>query len=316
MRMILACTLLILLVCGNAAWAQSWQPPADSQRCPSKWGKGDQRGSGNHMKPETVLKAARLIKAGEVFELGRVLAEGMPLPAGRRFEIMTKRTRNDPGTNRRGSNEELIVSEIGQVGTQFDTFSHQMIAGSMYNCVTLEEAASRTGFSKLGVEQVGALVTRGVLIDVAALKGVAVLPNSYEITPQDLQAALAAQKLTLQPGDAVLVHTGWGTWWGKDAAKYQASSPGLGVAAAEWLAKQDPMLVGADNGGVEVAPNPDKNLAGPGHQIFLVVNGIHLLENLKLDELAARKVHEFALIVEPLKIQGGTGSSVAPIAIR
>ena len=82
----------------------------------------------------------------------------------------------------------------------------------MYNCVTLDEAASRTGFTKMGVEQVGALVTRGVLIDVAALKGVAVLPDSYEITPQDLQAALAAQKLTLQPGDAVLVHTGWGTW--------------------------------------------------------------------------------------------------------
>jgi kynurenine formamidase len=316
MRMILACTLLMLLACGSAASAQSWQPPSESQRCPSKWGQGDQRGSGNHMKPETVLRAARLIKAGEVFELGRVLAEGMPLPAGRRFEIFTKRTRNDPGTNRRGSNEELVVSEIGQVGTQFDTFSHQMIAGSMYNCITLEEAASRTGFSKLGVEQVGALVTRGVLIDVAALKGVPVLNESYEITPQDLQAALAAQKLTLQPGDAVLIHTGWGTLWGKDNARYQRSSPGLGVAAAEWLAKQDPMLVGADNGGVEVAPNPDKNLAGPGHQIFLVVNGIHLLENLRLDELAARKAHEFALIVEPLKIHGGTGSSVAPIAIR
>ena len=314
--MILACTLLMLFVCGGTASAQSWQPPAENQRCPSKWGKADQRGSGNHMKPETVLRAARLIKTGEVFELGQVLKEGMPLPAGRRFEIFTKRTRNDPGTNRRSSNEELVVSEIGQVGTQFDTFSHQMIAGSMYNCVTLDDAATRTGFTKFGVEQVGALVTRGVLVDVAALKGVAVLPDSYEITPQDLQAALAAQKLTLQPGDAVLVHTGWGTWWSKDAVKYQASSPGLGIAAAEWLAKQDPMLVGADNGGVEVAPNPDKNLAGPGHQIFLVVNGIHLLENLKLDELAARKIHEFALIVEPLKIQGGTGSSVAPIAIR
>jgi kynurenine formamidase len=316
MRTILRWTLFTLLASAGAASAQGWQPPAESQRCPSKWGRNDQRGSGNHMKAETVLRAARLIKTGEVFELGQVLKEGMPLPAGRRFEIFTKRTRNDPGTNRRSSNEELVVAEIGQVGTQFDTFSHQMIAGSMYNCVTLDEAATRTGFTKLGVEQVGALVTRGVLIDVAALKGVAVLPDSYEITPQDLQAALAAQKLTLQAGDAVLVHTGWGTWWNKDAAKYQASSPGLGVAAAEWLAKQDPMLVGADNGGVEVAPNPDERLRGPGHQIFLVVHGIHLLENLKLDDLAARKAHEFALIVEPLKIQGGTGSTVAPIAIR
>ena len=192
-----------------------------------------------------------------------------------------------------------------------------MIAGSMYNCVTLEETASRTGFTKLGVEQVGRAGHAGRAHRRRRAQGRRrCFADSYEITPQDLQAALAAQKLTLQPGDAVLIHTGWGTLWSKDSARYQASSPGLGVAAAEWLAKQDPMLVGADNGGVEVAPNPDKNLAGPGHQIFLVVNGIHLLENLKLDELAARKAHEFALIVEPLKIQGGTGSSVAPIAIR
>src|SRR5262245_48993454 len=305
-----------LALCASHAAAQSWRPPADNQRCPSKWGAADERGSGNHMKPETVLRAARLIKTGEVFELGRVLAEGIPLSAGRRFEIITKRSRQDPGTNHRGSNEELVVSEIGQVGTQFDTFSHQMINSSMYNCVKLDDVASRTGFTKLGVQQVGTLMTRGVLIDVAALKKTSVLPDTYEITPQDLQQALTAQKLALQPGDAVLIHTGWGTLWGKDNARYQRTSPGLGTAAAEWLAKQDPMLVGADNSAIEVTPNPDKNLAGPGHQIFLVVNGIHLLENLRLDELAARKAHEFALVVEPLKIQGGTGSTVAPVAIR
>ncbi len=174
------------------------------------------------------------------------------------------------------------------MGTQFDTFSHQMIGTSMYNCFKLEDIASRNGFTKLGVQQVGALVTRGVLIDVAALKRTPVLAETYEITPQDLQQALAEQKLTLQPGDAVLIHTGWGTLWGKDNARYQRSSPGIGTAAAEWLAKQDPMLVGADNGAVEISPNPDKQLAGPVHQIMLVVNGIHLLENLRLDELAAR----------------------------
>ncbi len=309
-------TLALGLACADHAVAQTWQPPTDAQRCPSKWGRDDQRGSGNHMKPETVLRAARLIRTGEVFELGQVLSDAMPLFGGRRFEIVTKRTRNDPGTNRRGSNEELVVSEIGQVGTQFDTFSHQTIGASMYNCVPLDEVATRTGFTKFGVEQVGALVTRGVLIDVAALKKVPVLSESYEITPQDLQQALAAQKLTLQPGDAVLVHTGWGTLWGKDNARYQKTSPGLGIAAAEWLAKQDPMLVGADNSGVEVSPPADPQLAGPGHQILLVVNGIHLLENLRLDQLAASRAYEFALVVEPLKIKGGTGSTVAPIAIR
>lgn len=307
---------LAMFVFASHAAAQSWRPPADNQRCPSKWGAADERGSGNHMKPETVLRAARLIKTGEVFELGRVLAEGIPLSAGRRFEIITKRSRQDPGTNHRGSNEELVVSEIGQVGTQFDTFSHQMINSSMYNCFKLDDVASRTGFTKLGVQQVGTLMTRGVLIDVAALKKASILPDTYEITPQDLQQALSAQKLALQPGDAVLIHTGWGTLWGKDNARYQRTSPGLGTAAAEWLAKQDPMLVGSDNGAVEVTPNPDPQLAGPVHQIFLVVNGIHLLENLRLDELAARQAHEFALVVEPLKIQGGTGSTVAPVAIR
>ncbi len=317
MRVMLALTVGASLAWGSSvASAQTWQPPADAQRCPSKWGPGDQRGAGNHMRPETVLRAARLIKTGEMFELGRVLSESMPLPAGRRFEVVTKRTRNDPGTNRRGSNEELVVAEIGQVGTQFDTFSHQMIGSSMYNCFTLDETATRTGFTKLGVEQVGALVTRGVLLDIAALKGVPMLSDTYQITPQDLQEALAAQKLTLQPGDAVLIHTGWGTLWGKDNARYMRGSPGIGTAAAEWLARQDPMLVGADNTAVEISPNPDRQLLGPVHQIMLVVNGIHLLENLRLDELAARRAHEFALIVEPLKIQGGTGSTVAPVAIR
>jgi kynurenine formamidase len=316
MRVILVMAAAAWVSGGGVAAAQSWQPPADAQRCPSKWGAADLRGSGNHMKPETVLRAARLITKGQVFELGRVLSETMPMPAVRRFELFTKRTRNDPGTNRRGSNEELVVAEIGQVGTQFDTFSHQTIGASLYNCIPLDEAASRTGFTKLGVETVGALMTRGVLVDVAGLKGVPMLAETYEITPQDLQQALAAQKLTLQPGDAVLVHTGWGALWSKDAAKYQGSSPGLGTAAAEWIAKQDPMLVGADNSAVEITPNPDRQLAGPVHQILLVVNGIHLLENLRLDELAAQRVHEFALVVEPLKIQGGTGSTVAPIAIR
>ena len=301
---------------GRAQSSGSWQPPADDQRCPSKWGAGDQRGAGNHMKPETVLRAARLIRTGEVFELGRVLSGSMPFFGTRRFELHTKRTVMNPGSNRRGSNEEMVLSEIGQVGTQFDGFSHQTIGNSMYNCYKVDETATRTGFSKLGMEHVGALMTRGVLIDVAGLKQVDMLPDTYEITAQDLQQALQRQNLKLQPGDAMIINTGWGRLWGKDNARYVKSSPGLGVAAAEWLARQDPMLVGADNFGVGVVPDRDPQVSNPIHQIMLVVNGIHLLENLKLDDLADARVHEFAFVIQPLKIQGGTGSTVAPIAIR
>lgn len=298
------------------ASAQSWQPPSDAQRCPSKWGAGDQRGAGNHMKPETVLRATRLIRTGEVFELGRVLHASIPFSTGRRFELETKRTNMNAGSNRRGSNEEIVFSEIGQVGTQFDGFSHQTIGDSLYNCFKQDDISTRNGFTKLGVEHVGALMTRGVLIDIAALKGVEMLPDTYPITVDDLQRALQRQKLTLQPGDAVIVNTGWGRLWDKDGARYLKTNPGLTVAAAEWLVKQDPMLIGTDNGPVGVTPDPDPKLSNPVHQITLVVNGIHLLENLKLDEIAAKQVYEFALIVQPLKIQGGTGSTVAPIAVR
>jgi len=316
MRGIIIAVAAAFVLANAAVQAQSWQPPADSQRCPSKWGAGDQRGAANLMNAETVLRAARLIRAGEVIELGHVLTSTMPLSAGRRFEVETKRTTFTPQSNRRGSNEELVIAEIGQVGTQFDGFAHQTIGNSLYNCFKVDEVSTRNGFTKLGIQNVGALVTRGVLIDVAALKGVDILAETYEITVQDLQQALAKQNLTLQAGDAVIIHTGWGKLWEKDNARYSRGNPGIGVAAAEWLARQSPMLVGADTPPVEVSPNPDPQISLPIHQIMLAVNGIHLLENLKLDELAAKRVYEFALIIEPLKIQGATGSTVAPIAIR
>jgi len=296
--------------------AQTWRPPADNQRCPSKWGAGDERGAGNHMKPATVLRAAQLIKTGETIELSHMLAADMPLQSTRQFNVHTKRTVMNQPSNRRGSNEELLTSEVGQIGTQFDGFAHQSIEYSHYNCFKTDEIATRTGFTKLGIEKVGTLMTRGVLIDVAALKGVDILGDSYEITVQDLQLALQRQNLSLQPGDAVIINTGWSRLWGKDNARYMKGNPGIGVAAAEWLAKQDPMLVGGDSPPVEVNPNPDPQVSLPVHQIMLVVNGIHLLENLKLDELTGKKIYEFALVLQPLKLRGFSGSTVAPTAIR
>jgi kynurenine formamidase len=299
-----------------SAHAQSWQPPAESQRCPSKWGSGDERGSANHMKPETVLRAIRLVRTGEVVELGHELSSTMPFFGTRRFDVHTKRTFMNVPSNRRGSNEEVVITEIGQVGNQLDGSAHQTHENSLYNCFKVDEIASRGGFTRLGIEKIGALITRGVLVDVAALKGADMLPDNYEITVEDLEQALQRQNLRLQPGDAVIIHTGWGKLWGQDNARYVKSCPGVGVKAAEWLVQQDPMVVGSDKGPVEVAPNPDKEVSLPGHQIFLVVNGILLLENMKLDELAAKRVHEFAFMIQPLKVKGGSGSTVAPIAVR
>lgn len=297
------------------AGAQTWAPPPPSVRCPSRWGASDERGAANHMKPATVLRATRLIKTGEIIELGHVLSQDMPAFGTRRFDIHLKRTDGPLGPNKRYSNEELVVAELGQVGTQMDGFPHQGIDGKFYNCVDIDKVATRSGFTRLGIDKVGAIFTRGVLIDVAGLKGVDMLTGGYEITAADLRDALQKQKVALQPGDAALIRTGWSKLWG-DRGKYMSSCPGIGVQAAEWLAKQDVILMGSDNWPVEVMPNPDKTLDLPVHQIALVVNGIFLIENLMLEELSAKKAYEFAFLVEPLKIQGGTGSTVAPIALR
>ena len=304
-----------ILLAGTApVAAQSWSPPSPDERCPSRWGAGDERGAANHMGPETVLKAARLIRTGRVIELGQVLRSDMPLGA-RHFDLYMKPTGPNVGSNRRGSNEELVVAEMGQVGTQFDGFTHQTIGDSLYNCFDQNEIGTRSGFTRLGVENVGTLMTRGVLIDVAALKGVDMLPDRYEITVDDLQQALDRQGVALEPGDAVLIHTGWGVLWDTDAERFMATNPGIGVAAAQWLVANDPMLLGADNQPVEVSPNPDPELSLPIHQMMLAVNGIHLVERMRLDELAEAGVYEFAFVVQPLKIEGATGSTVVPVAI-
>ncbi len=306
------------LLCLPLAAAAQWNVPPESQRCPSKWGAGDEKGSGNHMKnPQNVLRAARLIKTGEVIELGHVLGPSMPFFGPRIMNIQPKRTFMNTGRNTRGSNEEMFTGEFGQIGTQFDGFAHQSHGDSHYNCFKTSEIATRNGFTKLGVQNAPTFFTRGVMIDVAGNKGVEMLGDAYEITVADLEQALARQGgMKLQPGDAVLIHTGWGKLYGKDNPRFVKSTPGIGVAAAEWLAKQDPALVGSDNWPVEVAPNPDKDLSLPVHQVMLVVNGIHLLENIKMDELVAKKVYEFAFTMSPLKLQGATGSTVAPAAIR
>src|SRR5947208_6010657 len=182
-----------------------WNVPPESARCPSKWGAGDERGSGNHMKnPQNVLRGARLIKAGEVIELSHVLGPGMAFSGTRIFNLHTKRTFMNTGRNTRGSNEEVVTSEIGQVGTQFDGFAHQTHGDSLYNCFKVSEAGTRSGFTKLGVQNAPSFFARGVMLDVAALKGVEMLGDTYEITVADLQQALERQKLKLLPGDAVI----------------------------------------------------------------------------------------------------------------
>ena len=118
----------------------------------------------------------------------------------------------------------------------------------------------------------------------------------------------------MEPGDAVIINTGWGKHRGKNNGLYGSNTPGIGTEAGAWLVEQQPILVGADTCCVEFRSAENRRL--DVHSMMLIEHGIYLIENMKLDAIAAASVYEFLFIVQPLKIKGATGSAVAPVAIR
>jgi kynurenine formamidase len=283
---------------------------------PSRWGANDQRGAANRLTPAKALDAKAMITKGTVYQLGRVYEMGMPLFGSRHYSLKIPYVFPMAGKNQAVYHDELISGELGQIGTQFDGLGHVGIGELFYNGNKRGDFAAADGLKKLGVENVGAIVTRGVLIDVAKYKNVASLNAPYAITVADLTGALQRQKVDIRPGDVVLVHTGWGSLWMKDNAKFGASSPGLSVQAGEWLASKDVVVVGSDNWGVEAFPSQDPNVSAPVHQLLLAKNGIYIHENLATEVLARDNVYEFAYVFAPLRLKGATGSPGNPIAIR
>lgn len=282
----------------------------------SKWGVADQRGAANLITPKKVLEAASLIRSGQVYQLGKIFESGMPMPEWRRFDVVANDPRRKEGKNNFTWNEVLVTSEIGQVGTQLDGLGDSGIGDTFYNGNRLSDIWTPGGLSMLGIENAGVFVTRGLLLDIASLKQVDRLEVDYEITSNDLQQALAKQQLTIRPGDAVLIHTGWGDLWMVDNELFSSGEPGLGISAARFLASQQISLVGADNWGTEVFPSTDPELDWPVHQILITLNGIYNLENINTSELARDRVYEFAFILAPIRLKGVPTSPANPIAIR
>ena len=283
---------------------------------PSEWGPDDRRGAANRLTPQKVLQAASLIKTGEVFQLGRVYESGIPVFGTRHYSLRIPAMSGPLGENKTTWFEEIFSGEIGQIGTQFDGLGHIGIGDHFYNGLDQHDFAKAEGLTELGVENVGPIFTRGVLIDVAGFKGVEVLGDNYEITRDDLEGALKKQGVKITPGDVVLIHTGWGKFWMTDNDRYGKTEPGIGLEAGQYLVDQKIVMACCDNWGIEVVPNPDESLAFPVHQLFIVKHGIYNLENIITEELAAAKVYEFAFSFAPLRLKGATGSPGNPIAIQ
>jgi kynurenine formamidase len=297
------------------------QTPAGPEWWPSEWGPDDERGAANRLTPAKVLEAVSLIKEGRVYELGRPYEVGMPLFGNRHFSLTIPGlpTVITGGENGVVFNDELMSGEIGQIGTQFDGLGHvgTEIDGDyvFYNGFKLSEFGTSYGLTKLGVENVGAIFTRGVLVDVPRFKGVERLDAEYVITIEDIEATLEMEGVEIRPGDAVIFHTGWGQLWMVDNEAFSATEPGPGITAIKWLAEQDILMTAADNFAMEAVPGENPARSIEGHQ-WLLARGIYNLENLDLSELAADRVYEFAFIFSPLKLVGATGSPGNPIAVR
>jgi kynurenine formamidase len=292
------------------------------------WGPADQAGGSNWITPEKILQSLRLVKTGKVVELGQVYERGMPLYGQRSYSLTIPAAERDAfGKNQLVGNDEFVIGEIGQVGTQFDGPGHigtrlAMADGSVqdiyYNGHPWSEVAGRYGLAKLGIEQIRPIITRGILIDVAGYKGVPILPNGYQVTLADVRGALAKQGMNeaaVAPGDAIFFAYGWSALWRKPA-EYSAGQPGIGLEVARWVVDRKPAMVGSDSPGLEVTPNPDPTLIFPVHQELITKNGIWNQENLHFEELLAERAYEFLFVFTPVRFKGATGSPGRPIAIR
>jgi len=308
MRRTFGLLLVVMLIACASVAQDNWYP--------SRWGADDQRGAANRITPAKVLEAKNLITRGQTYQLGRVYEAGMPGFGTRHFSLRIPKMFGPNGTNQMYFHDEIVSAEIGQVGTQFDGLGHIGIGDVFYNGNRERDFAKAEGLTKLGIENVGALVTRGVLVDVAAFKGRPMLDGGYEITRADVEGALKRQNVAIRSGDVVLFYTGWGSLWMKENARFIQNAPGIGLEAAQYLVEREIVMAGSDTWAVEVVPNPDASLAFPVHQLFIPRNGIYIFENLATEELARDNVYEFAFMFAPLRLKGATGSPGNPLAIR
>ena len=312
----IVCAVLMLFIVSSTASAQI----ATNKAAKSPWGPDDEIGTLNMMTDASRFDVLKRVTGGRVYDLGVDLFVGMPLcctPFGDpSFQIWMTHMPARDGASELLSYSGDAISMYTHSGTHIDTLNHFGLRGEIWNQVSADDALGVRGWTKSGADKYPPIVARGVLIDVAGAKNVAHLPMSYAITVADLQSALRKQGTTLRPGDVVLTRTGLMTLW-PDAAKYRlADQAGLSLEAAQWLVeKQQAMLVGADNFGVEFFPSKDPENFVPVHTYLQAEHGVSLLEALWLEDLAKDKVYEFLFIASPLKMRGATASPLRPIAI-
>lgn len=216
-----------------------------------------------------------------------------------------------PGDTR--SSAAGVITQSDHAGTHIDALAHQAENVTCHGGRPAPEILTSFGFKELGVETIAPIVTRGVLIDIAQHRGAPATVGEL-IGLAEVQEAARAQGVEPREGDVLLVRTGNAERWDRDAAAY-LDGPGMAEEVSEWAAGLRVRAVGADNVAWDQKDDRSGAYTLPGHVVLLVRSGIHILENLTLDELAASGAHEFVVVCLPLKLVGATGSPVRPIAL-
>jgi kynurenine formamidase len=286
-----------------------------------RWGEQDQRGALNELTPERVAAAARLVRDGVSVSLSLPLntqfAADNPEPALHRMALPET---PDGGAGSLQFFKDFVGSDYHNDGhSHIDAFCHVAYEGSFYNG-TSAETVTAGGATADSIEVLeNGLVGRGVLLDIPRLRGLPWLEPGEHVFREDLEAAEREQSVTVGAGDVLLVRTGMvrrlaelGAW---ETAK---AKPGLHPWAMPFLAERGVAALGCD-GNSDTAPSTTEGVDFPIHVLALNAMGVHLLDYLQLDELSATCEQagrsEFLFVAAPLRITGGTGSPINPLAI-
>jgi kynurenine formamidase len=332
---VVAASAIMLFTSASLALAQS---DCKTLVPPSPWGPNDQTGATNRVTPAVTKAAAGEIQEGKVVVMSYPLTDGVPLFGTRFTKTILTATSLAPGAaygeNQLTYMEDTWLSQ-SHVGTHLDGLGHIGRKDCYFNQTPMGKYINQNNMTRLGLEHLKSFATRGVLLDMVKVFQAAgklktnaacrkpCLDGGTVITPADLQAALKLYNVTLREGDIVAIHTGWGDLFEqfpKQNAVYNSAAPGIGKEAAKWLISQKVVAVGADTWVVEVIPGEDPKEAFIVHNMLITDNGIHIIENVRTDLMAAeaaasgRATFFFSMTVP--KAVGLTGNFVAIEGIR
>lgn len=291
----------------------------DQHWFPSKFGASDEIGAANYITAESVLQASRLVRTGKTYALAMTTSAGVPAVEPRAFSMTIVQPGQVAGTtigpNKLSYNDDILNTWVA-IGSQIDGLGHVGIDNVYYNGLQAKDFVGSSGLSKLGTEKLPPIVTRGVLLDMAAYVGVDMVKEGTAFNRAELLGAAKRQGVELRKGDVLLLHTGWLGLIGKDNKRFAAGEPGLGMEGAKFLTELGVVAVGADTWAVEVLPGEKDTGAFGVHQHLLSKHGTYILEYIRTEELARDRAWEFLFVLGAPRVQGGVQALINPIAIR